>query len=218
MSSNENEIIMFISDNDQPVYQSEFERLVNKHRTKGDIEFYVRSISQYTNNFFEPSTNIEIVTIQNMIWNGVIKTDLEERCEQLYFDAYIYTVDIKNIIRKEYNDSPDQFYKKLVQTQARTLNLKYHMKQHLKKMELEFPSYNYGFSQTFFRLSNMYYKLKDVIWIISMELKSATITYHKYRKDMLVSTTLCFKHNFGLDFNLQIDERSFIDQIQSYLF
>jgi hypothetical protein len=85
-------------------------------------------------------------------------------------------------------------------------------------MNRDYPLYSYGFGITFFRLRNIYYELKDLYNTILGEVTSATISLNKYRKDVLTTTALCFKHNFSLPFDFKIEEASFINQIDKWLF
>ena len=64
----------------------------------------------------------------------------------------------------------------------------------------------------------MYYRLKDVIYIIFAELKKAKASYTKYKKDTMVITSLCFKNDFGLPIKLKIEEKALMDNINSFLY
>lgn len=218
MSLNNNSNIMFISENGLTVYQEEFRRLVIEHQSKDDIEFYMRHISQYTNNFFEPSTNIEVIVFQNIIWNKVLKIDLQEIGEKIYLKTYNLITAFKKLIKNQTEVDIINYYRELIQYKCICRDLKVEFKLYMQRMETDFPLYNFGFSETYLRISNMYYRLKDVIYIIFAELKKAKASYTKYKKDTMVITSLCFKNDFGLPIKLKIEEKALMDNINSFLY
>jgi hypothetical protein len=214
----QNNNIMFISENGIVVHQEDFRQLVEKHRTDNNIEFYIRRSNEYAENFFEPSTNLEVIVFQNIIWNGVLKIDLEETGERLYFDTFLLKKEFKKILRLPFEKDITNYYNNLTQYKNKLFDMKIKLKIHIDKMNKEYPLYNYGFGQIFYKLINIYYKLKGVISMIMIELIKATVIYEKHKKDTLTTTTLCFNHNFGLPMYFKIEEKAFINQIESYLF
>jgi hypothetical protein len=211
-------ITMFISDNGMTVYQDKFRELVHKHPTKKDIDFYIRRSNEYTDNFFEPSNNMEVVVFQNIIWNGVLKFDLEETAISLCFYGSRLKGKFKKIVRLQFEKDIVTYYKILTEYKNQMFVMKGEMKIHINKMNQEYPLYNYGFGQTFYKLSNTYYQVKDVLNIITAEFIKTTAEYEKYKKDIMTTMTLCFKHNFELPFYFKIEEKAFINQIESCLF
>ena len=224
MSLNNTNNIMFISENGLTVYEEEFRRLVIKYQSKDDIEFYMKHVSHHTNNFFEGSNNMEVIVFQNIIWNKVLKIDLEESGETLYFKTYNLITAFKNLIKNEYEQPRSSewditnYYKELIKYNSVFKDLKCEFKLYLKRMETDFPLYNFGFNELYLRISNMYYRLKDVIYILFVKLQTVKVSYEKYKKDTIVTTALCFKNDFGLPFKLKIEEKALMGYINSYLY
>ena len=219
METTENQnITMFISDNGHIVYQYEFIRLVSKDKSKNDIEYYKQRVREYTNDLFEPSTNIEVVTLQNIIWNHAMKYDLNKTTSKLYISILHLKNKYDEIVGFKFKNDIVEYYKILTVYKNELLNIKIKSKRHIFNMNRDYPLYSYGFGITFFRLRNIYYELKDLYNTILGEVTSATISLNKYRKDVLTTTALCFKHNFSLPFDFKIEEASFINQIDKWLF
>lgn len=212
---NTNTNIMFISDNAKPVYQAEFIQIVNKHRRKEDIEYCIAFANHHV---FEVSTNMEMITLQSIIWNKALKIDLEETSDILYLEICLYRQQACQILEKQYENDIVDYHRILTVYNAELLNMKIKSKRHIDRMNQDYPLYSYGFGHAFYRLSNSYYDLKNLYNIISIEMVNTIERLNKHRRDALTTTTLCFRRNFALPFNFNIEERAFIMEIESYLF
>jgi len=210
----EDDNIMFISDENYIVKESEFKKLVKKHNSDNDIQYYIQSVG---NDFFNISSNIEVITLQNIVWTNVFIKELNEESEKLYFESIQIKQRVLSLYKFDFNNI-SKLYEGFQTIIQQIKQNRIQLKNQIKKLLVYYPTVRFGYNFMILRLDNMQISLRDLYNIIKFELKKLQIPYNKYKQETILTSRLCFKHNFGLNLNLKIEENAFINQIHSYLF
>ena len=206
---------MFITDYGYTVIQSEFCDLVKKYQSEEDISYYI-SISDPL--FFEPSTNIEVLTLQNIVWCKSKILETNETAFQLYIDwKKIQSDSIKLFLVELETFNISEQYKNFVILGSKARTTKHKIKKMLRNLNLN-PDFGLFKSNIFITINRVYYSLRDLDIAMRFEIKKLKKIYEEHKKETMKQTNLCFNRNFGLSFNLQIDKKSFMSQIESFLF
>jgi hypothetical protein len=210
--------VMFISEENYVVRQSEFRKIVNKYSSDEDTQYYMQRVTEITDNFFDPSINIEVVTLQSMIWNNVFKRYLDVVGDEIYFECINVKREILCLYELGFNNDISHIYHQFKNLIEQVKTNRIILRKHIKKMINYYPLYIFGFSEFSYKLNCMNFSLRDLYIALKFDLRKVTILYHKYKLNVLTTIGLCFRNNFGLPFNLKIEEPLFMKQMESYLF
>jgi len=211
MTNNQNNIVMFISETGHQVYKNNFIELINKYNFKDVIKYYIEKFE----NLFEITTNTELIKIQNIVWNNALSIDLIKNGKKLYklslhkindFNSNIINNDI---IKKYKNLSNCYFDFKILNNSIELL---------INRFDEEYPIHTIGYNVHLFNLLYVNYEINNLINEIDNELILVKKQYNNYIKNILTKITLCFKYNFGLKYNLKIEEKSLVNNIIKFLF
>lgn len=206
---------MFITDYGYTVMQSEFCNIVRKYQSVEDINYYISISDPF---FFEPSTNIEILTLQNIVWCKSKLLETNEIAFQLYIDWKQIEVDTINLYKFHCDTSNiTEHYKNFVILGSKSRTLKNKIKKFLRTLNLN-PDFGLFKNDICISINRIYYSLRDLDIAVRFEIKKLKTIYDDHKRNTVREVTFCFNRNFGLSFNLQIDEKSFISQIESFLF
>lgn len=206
---------MFITDYGYTVMQSEFCDTVRKYQSEDDIRYYI-SISDPT--FFEPSTNIEVLTLQHIVWCKSKAMETKEIAFQLYIEwKQVESNATKLFMVQTVTSNISDHYNNFLILSSKAVRTKNNIKRLLRNLNLN-PDFGICKYDTGISMNQVYYSLRDLDIAIKFEIKRLKKIYEKHRKDTMKETSLCFSRNFGLPFNLQIDKKSFMSDIESFLF
>ena len=206
---------MFITDYGYTVMQSEFCNIVRKYQSEEDINYYISISDPF---FFEPSTNIEVLTLQNIVWCKSKIMDTNEIAFQLYIEWKQIQSDTINLFQVWVDTSNiSEHYKNFVILGSKSRTLKNKIKKFLRNLNLN-PDFGLFKNDICISINRVYYSLRDLDIAIRIEIKKLKRIYDDHKSEIMRHTNLCFNRNFGLSFNLQIDKKSFMSQIESFLF
>ena len=206
---------MFITDYGYTVMQSEFCKTVQKYQSEDDIRYYI-SISEPT--FFEPSTNIEVLTLQNIVWCKSKAMQSNEIAFGLYFDWKQVESNASKLLKVQTDASNIiEHYNNFLILREKAVKTKNIIKRFLRNLNIN-PDFGICRYDTGISMNRVYYSLQDLGIVIKLEINRLKKIYEKHRKDTMKEISLCFGRNFGLPFNLQIDKKSFMSDIESFLF
>lgn len=206
---------MFITDYGYTVMQSEFCDIIRKYQPEDDIRYYI-NISELP--FFEPSTNLEVITLQHIVW---CKSKAIE-AKEIAFQLYIIWKEVESEANKMFqvkadNSNISEHYKNFLILSSKSSKTKNKIKRFLRNLNIN-PDFGICRYDTGINMNRIYYSLRDLEFVIKVEIKKLKKIYDQYKKDMMTETSLCFNRNFGLPFNLQVDKKSFMSQIEAFLF
>lgn len=215
---------MFITDYGYTVSQSDFYDIVTKYQSREDINYYIDASRPYTENFFEPATNLEVMTLQHIVWNKSKSNEANDTAFNLYIEGKSIEKDTINLLKVDPVPSTIvDHYNNCVVLGSKTTQTKNKIKRFMRTINNNplfggGEMYGYFTNHNFYIINNMYYNLRDLDSVMKFELRKVKKNYIKHKQDTMVSTILCFNYNFGLPFNLQIHKTFFINQIESFLF
>jgi len=210
--------IMFITDYGYAVSQAEFYDIVTKYQSQDDINYYINASVPYTDHFFDPSSNIEVITLQNIVWNKSKSNQSNSNTYYIYTESILIEGEKKRLFQTNIDVSNiNNHYNNFILLRKRLIETKVNIKNFLQNTNI-FHRYGYFDNDNGTILVNIYYKLKDLEFAIRVETSKIKKIYKKHKNNTMVAVKLCFNNNFGLPFMLRIDEKSFIKHIESYLF
>ena len=206
---------MFITDYGYTVVQSEFCNIVRKYQSEEDINYYISISDPF---FFEPSTNIEVLTLQNIVWCKSKIMETNEIAFQLYFEwKQIESDAIKLFQVKAEKSNIIEHYNLFLILGSKSRLTKNKIKKLLRKLNL-YPDFGLFKNDICISINRVYYSLKDLDMTIRFEIKKLKKIYEEHKNETMKEANFCFENNFGLSFNLQVDKKSFMSQIESFLF
>lgn len=206
---------MFITDYGYTVMQSEFCDTVRKYQSEDDIMYYI-SISELP--FFEPSTNIEVLTLQNIAWYKSKSMETNEIAFQFYIRWKQVVCDSNELFQIEPDTSNiSEHYNDFLILRSEASITKNNIKRFLRTLNIN-PEFGICRYNTGINMNRLYYSLRDLELAIRFKIKKLKKIYEQHKSDTIKEVSLIFNRNFGLNFILQIDKKSFINDIESFLF
>ena len=206
---------MFITDYGYTVLQSEFSNIVRKYQSEDDINYY---ISMCELPFFEPSTNMEVLTLQNIVWCKSKIMETNDKAFQLYFDWKKIEAEAIKLFQVEINTSNiSEHYKNFLILCSNARTTKYKIKKMLRNLNIN-PDFGLFKNDICISMNRVYYTLRDLELAIQFEIKRLKNIYKEHKNETMKEVIVCFENNFGLSFNLQVDKKTFLNQIESFLF
>ena len=206
---------MFITEYGYTVMQSEFCKIVRKYQTVEDISYYI-SICELP--FFEPANNMEVSTLQNIVWSKSKVMETNDKAFQLYFEWKQIEAEAFKLFQVQVDTSNiSEQYKNFLILGSKARTTKHKIKKMLRNLNLN-PDFGLFKNDICISMNRVYYTLRDLDIAIQFEIKKLKKIYEEHKIETMKATSFCLENNFGLPFNLQVDKKSFLNQIESFLF